>query len=451
MKTFDVSKDYKREDFTEFLTDFLPDDFEPVEEETYFEYTNIEKGYKLGTSESLNLDVFEFRTKSNRDPRVTLTKEVVSCMKKYGYNQNALVVFYSTESHNWRLSLITSDYEVVNGKVRPLYSNPRRFSFKLGEGCKKHTPESMLSKKVTSFEDLKKRFDIEVVTKEFYQELFNWYTWACKLSTYPVGKGSSVKQTNKNNETNLIRLITRLMFVWFIKQKNLVPDWVFDENELHQILSEFDSQSIKKGNYYNAIMQNLFFATLNKAITERGFTNDDKAYVQYGIKTLYRDDNKSSFFKISHDKIVNLFRPVPFLNGGLFECLDKLETGDNGNNVQVYSDGFSRESDRRAFIPNALFFQNSKDGHEGIVHILNRYNFTVEENSPLEVQVALDPELLGKVFENLLGTYNPETSDTARKGSGSFYTPRNVVNFMVNESIKNYLRNNVSNLTEDLE
>ena len=450
MKTFDVSKNYSRENFREFLTDFLPDDFEPTEEETFFEYTNIEEGYKLGTSESLNLDVFEFRTKGDHDPRVTLTKEVVSCMKKYGFNQNVLAVFYSANSHAWRLSLITSDYEFVNGKVKPLYSNPKRFSFKLGEGCKKHTPESMLSKKVTSFEDLKKRFDIEVVTKEFYQELFSWYTWACELSTYPQGKGNSVKQTSKNNETNLIRLITRLMFVWFIKQKDLIPSWIFDESELKEILSDFDSQSTEKGNYYNAVIQNLFFATLNKAIAERGFTDDDKAYLQYGIKTLYRDDNKKSFFKVSHEEVIRLFSSVPFLNGGLFECLDKLETSENGNNIQIYNDGFSREKDRRAFIPNALFFQKEKDGHEGIVHILNRYNFTVEENSPIDVQVALDPELLGKVFENLLGTYNPETSETARKDSGSFYTPREIVNFMVNESIKNYLENSIEISKEQL-
>ncbi|WP_296013634.1 Eco57I restriction-modification methylase domain-containing protein [uncultured Treponema sp.] len=443
MKTFDVSKEYNRENFSEFLTDFLPDDFEQAEEETFFEYTNIEEGYKLGTSESLNLDVFEFRTKGDHDPRVTLTKEVISCMKKYGFNQNVLAVFYSPKSHTWRLSLITSDYEFVNGKIKPLYSNPKRFSFKLGEGCKKHTPESMLSKKVTSFEDLKKRFDIEVVTKEFYQELFSWYTWACDLSTYPQGKGNSVKQTSKNNKTNLIRLITRLMFVWFIKQKDLIPSWIFDEMELKGILSDFDSQSTEKGNYYNAVIKNLFFATLNKAIAERGFTDDDKAYLQYGIKTLYRDDNKKSFFKASHEEIIRLFSSVPFLNGGLFECLDKLEASENGNNIQIYNDGFSRESSRRAFIPNALFFQKEKDGHEGIIHILNRYNFTVEENSPSDVQVALDPELLGKVFENLLGTYNPETSETARKDSGSFYTPREIVNFMVDESIKNYLENSI--------
>lgn len=71
--------------------------------------------------------------------------------------------------------------------------------------------------------------------------------------------------------------------------------------------------------------------------------------------------------------------------------------------------------------------------------ILNRYNFTIEENTPNEQQVALDPELLGNVFENLLGAYNPETKETARNQSGSFYTPREIVNYMVDESLQSYL------------
>ena len=75
----------------------------------------------------------------------------------------------------------------------------------------------------------------------------------------------------------------------------------------------------------------------------------------------------------------------------------------------------------------------------GLISILSRYNFTIEENSPEEQQVALDPELLGKVFENLLGAYNPETRETARNQSGSFYTPREIVNYMVDESLISYL------------
>ena len=108
--------------------------------------------------------------------------------------------------------------------------------------------------------------------------------------------------------------------------------------------------------------------------------------------------------------------------------------------VIEYIDGFSREksAQRRACVPNRLFFDTEK----GLLSILQRYNFTIEENTPNDVDVALDPELLGKVFENLLGAYNPETKETARNLSGSFYTPREIVNYMVDESLKAYLCNN---------
>ncbi len=458
---FDVAKEYSREDFEDFIRDFLPEDFEPAEEEIYIDKKNIVSSFRLGNCESLDLTVFEFRTKKSGDPRVTLTAEARDIMKKYGYQPNALAAFYNEESKSWRLSLITTDYEteIGTGKKKITYSNPRRFSFLLGAGCKRHTPEEMLiskgqvrertenGRKLSPFEDLKSRFDIEIVTKEFYNELFSWYEWACSLAKYPSGRADKVSLTSSNNETSLIRLITRLIFVWFIKQKDLVPSWIFDENELGKILAGFNSQSLKSGNYYNAVMQNLFFATLNKKIEERKFTDDNEAFKHYGIKTFYRDDKENSFFKISHGEVVEKFKSVPFLNGGLFECLDRLEEGEGGKNEQIYEDGFSREEKRRAFLPDALFFQkqiqkkvqNNGQEHEGIVHILNRYNFTVEENTPSDVQVALDPELLGKVFENLLGTYNPETSETARKDSGSFYTPREIVRFMVNESLISYL------------
>ena len=150
-------------------------------------------------------------------------------------------------------------------------------------------------------------------------------------------------------------------------------------------------------------------------------------------------------FSISEQEVINLFSEVPFLNGGLFECLDKTRYRDGVE--QCYNfDGFSRNNARfadgrykhRAVVPNILFFEPEK----GLLSILSRYNFTIEENSPEEQQVALDPELLGKVFENLLGAYNPETKETARNQSGSFYTPREIVNYMVDESLIAYLGNN---------
>ena len=147
-------------------------------------------------------------------------------------------------------------------------------------------------------------------------------------------------------------------------------------------------------------------------------------------------------FSISENEVINLFAEVPFLNGGLFECLDKTKKID-GVEQAFYHDGFSRNDKcfadgryrNRAVVPNNLFFEPEK----GLISILSRYNFTIEENSPEEQQVALDPELLGKVFENLLGAYNPETKETARNQSGSFYTPREIVNYMVDESLIAYL------------
>ena len=113
----------------------------------------------------------------------------------------------------------------------------------------------------------------------------------------------------------------------------------------------------------------------------------------------------------------------------MFECLTNIEDKNDPD------DGFSRDKNRRSFLANNLFF----DEENGIISILKKYNWTIEENSPADIEVALDPELLGKVFENLLGTYNPETRETARKDSGSFYTPRPIVQYMTDESLISYL------------
>jgi len=106
-------------------------------------------------------------------------------------------------------------------------------------------------------------------------------------------------------------------------------------------------------------------------------------------------------------------------------------------------------------VPNYLFFSEEREVDlnevygtkkkrfkvRGLIDIFSRYKFTITENTPLEAEIALDPELLGKVFENLLAAYNPETKVTARKQTGSFYTPREVVDYMVDESLLVYLEN----------
>ena len=307
--------------------------------------------------------------------------------------------------------------------------------------------ESMNVKGCKTFDALylqwQKVFSTSLLTNKFYNELFNWYVWAIdpKTDVYFPNDPDDGSDDYEGRDTKIIRLITRVMFVWFIRQKKLVPDWIFDTDYLKRVLKDFDPTATDSGNYYNAVLQNLFFATLNRAIEdEDGKRRFAELQGHVDAKNLYRYDE---LYTISKDEIVEHFSSIPFVNGSLFECLDKTK-GNDGVGKAFYYDGFSRNDHRisatnhyryRAFVPNNLFF----DSDRGLFSIFGRYNFTIEENTPLEQQVALDPELLGKVFENLLGVFNPETKETARKQSGSFYTPREIVDYMVDETLISYL------------
>ena len=380
---------------------------------------------------------------------------IQSCVRKIMTNDSSAIIFFhfTDNTKDWRVSFVNKG---DSGKDS---TNAKRYTYLCGvnHGCRTIAERfNALAKldRITD-KDMISAFSVESLTKEFFGQLFTWYSdWACKVCEFPSDKciAANADLTTEKNEINLIRLITRIMFVWFIKQKNLIPTWIFNKNELAEILADADFTSDKKGNYYNAVLQNLFFGALNKKIEERAFAEISKAGVaneQYGIKTYFRDANEGSFFKCSPKEMVQKFLDVPFLNGGLFECLDWDEPIKNNTSHKVhYVDGFSRDKDRRAFVPNILFW-NEDEKHPGLITILSRYNFTVEESTPSDVQVALDPELLGKIFENLLGTYNPETRESARKESGSFYTPREIVSYMVNSSIKAYLQEKVPEVSEE--
>lgn len=329
-------------------------------------------------------------------------------------------------------------------------TDSKRYTFLLGPGQSCRTAAENFRKLYESrgaldVAKIETAFSVEALTKQFYRDLFEWYQWAVSdASNITFPNDTAIEDDDRDDiEKKIIRMITRIMFVWFIKQKELVPDRIFDADFLSTILKDFDPYSKTEGNYYNAILQNLFFGTLNRAIKdENGNTRKFASSSKRDVKTLYR---YAELFSISEQEVINLFAEVPFLNGGLFECLDKTRYSDGVE--QCYNfDGFSRNDARfadgrfkhRAVVPNNLFFAPET----GLISILSRYNFTIEENSPEEQQVALDPELLGKVFENLLGAYNPETRETARNQSGSFYTPREIVNYMVDESLIAYLGNN---------
>lgn len=457
----DFTLDYDRLKWKNFLEDsFLPDDFQSQNQETDFSDKYSNKVTILGECPSLKLNVFEVIHSSAKDARVGLIKEAYSFIRKYSRYSRALILFVPENSKNsiYRFSLFEYTPVITEaGNIQRMTSNPRRYSFVLGKskGCMRNTPKKYLisegrireqtrnRKRYTLLEDLKYRFSVEVLTDEFFKKLFNWYdTWAVNLVKFPLGSGKNARLPSqpeiKENRLHLIRLITRLIFIWFLKQKeNIIPDWIFDVDEIKNILNDFKEHDNKKGTYYNAVLQNLFFATLNREIDQRRFFDEEDGKDSYSIKTLFRDHIDKPMISIEHKNFLKMFENIPFLNGGLFECLDNREAWEE----QKYIDGFSRESKRAAFVPNCLFWGDEQ--HQGLFSLFSEYNFTIEENTPQDIDIALDPELLGKVFENLLATYDEKTEKPARKYSGSFYTPREVVDYMVSSSLKAYLKSKI--------
>jgi len=475
--------EYKRDDFKIFLEWFLPDFKYRLEQ--YSEKSSVKILGKCPNLEG-GFQVFEIdKNDASLVAKSTLSDEIFNMMDKR-LCKRALAVFYNDKGE-WRFSLLEID---VYTKEK---SDKKRYSFLVGKDTKVKTAERMFlseseeygkikkrkrgDEDFTEWDDLKYRFSKEVLSKEFFKELYDWYLWAVQTTKYPNGTVKNNNSSEKYVETyidygkdreklkeHIIRLITRLMFIWFIKQKpiELIPDDFFTENKLNDILNDFEENN---STYYHGILQNLFFATLNRPIVDedtkenlRGWANNGKKSQNefYGIKNLFRDNINNSLFK-DKQKVENLFNKVPYLNGGLFECLDDFDEQDES--AVFYRDGFSRVPERRPTVPNYLFFsekpksvllkeyiynkkenewQSEKKEIQGIINIFEKYNWTIDENT--DEDVALDPELLGKVFEKLLGTYDPMTSEMARKNSGSFYTPKWVVDYMVEESLNEYLK-----------
>ena len=266
--------------------------------------------------------------------------------------------------------------------------------------------------------------DTEELNRSFYKDLFAWFERAVTTARFPTDETKT-----RPPEEHVIRLITRLLFIWFIKEKGLIAEDLFNETQVAGLLTHYDPDT--GDSYYRAVLQNLFFATLNTEINKRGFSKE--------TQTTHRDFSRYRYKAEMHDpdKLVALFRRTPFINGGLFDCLDsEAATRDGGWRIDCFTDNPRSRSGYS--IPNRLFFSRDKN-NPGVITLFDKYKFTVEENTPAEQEVALDPELLGKVFENLLAAYNPETRDTARKQTGSYYTPRAVVDYMVDEALTAYL------------
>ena len=279
-----------------------------------------------------------------------------------------------------------------------------------------------------------KALDVKELNNQFYDELARWYYWAIRKDTgvvFPKGQpldDSDDPFTKERPTVALIRLLTRLIFVWFLKEKRLIPTQLFDKTALAKLLNTSPDAHGREGNYYRAILQNLFFATLNTEMADEDEEGNKqrvwreaagpKRASQYLIHTAYR---YKSEFK-DPDAALALFRQVPFLNGGLFECLDKLITPEDikrdpelakrvateGKQTVLRVDGFSERPENALHMPNELFFSDGaedvdlstvmsnkkKTKPRGLLKIFDSYKFTIEENTPVEEEVALDPELL---------------------------------------------------------
>lgn len=379
----------------------------------------------------------------------------------------ALFVFSNRDHSAWHF--LNVKYDEQAGKRRLA----RRIAIRAGEGLRTAAERMSLLDMQTMSPDLfglspliiqehhDNAFDVEKVTKDFYKEIANWYFWAREHAEFT--KDAPVDADGKSS-LSLIRLLTRLIFCWFLKEKRnpqtgngLIPETLFDARRIKDLLKDPSPESCT---YYTAILQNLFFATLNTEMDKpseppvRRFLDegDGQRSDEHMVHQLWRHARQLS----DPAALEKLLRDIPFLNGGLFECLDdRVEKGNSPYTVERRIDGFATDPKKQPKIPNFLFYgayqtadlseaygdsSRSRETVRPLLDILRRYNFTLTENTPFDQEVALDPELLGHVFENLLAAVNPETGTVARKATGSFYTPRIVVDWMVDQALMVHLK-----------
>ena len=213
-------------------------------------------------------------------------------------------------------------------------------------------------------------FDVEAVTDKFFSEYH-------QLFDLIEGQGKASISSDEQARLYTQRLFNRLMFIYFIQKKG----WLSFKGDKNYLRALFNAAIASGESFLKDRLEWLFFWGLSNVAENREVHSDEKLIERRG--------------------------QVPYLNGGLFDREDEY---DERGRVTIDNDAFKR-----------------------ILDLFERYNFTVEESTPLNVQVAIDPEMLGKVFEELV------TGLEARQAAGRYYTPRNVVSFMCRESLKKCL------------
>lgn len=390
---------------------YIPDSFEP-------HIKSLERIGKYQDAEGNKIDILAVHLKkeSSLEHARTMQRNFIAWYlngSRGGELKDAAVVaFVSPGTKDWRFSLVKMEYRLVEsekGKVKAQQelTPARRWSFLVGENEDSHTAQKQLLPLLQDdqnnllLSELQNAFNVEVVTKEFfekYRDLFNDVRDSLSnvLKKYP-----NIKQEfySKNIDTVDFskKLLGQIVFLYFLQKKGwfgVERDAIWGSGPKSFLRLLFEKQVADYDNYFNDILEPLFYEALAR---ER----DDDFYSRFNCK-------------------------IPFLNGGLFDPI--------GDYDWVHTD---------IVLPNELFSNDirTKQGDIGIgiLDVFDRYNFTVKEDEPLEKEVAVDPEMLGKVFENLL-----EVKD--RKSKGTYYTPREIVHYMCQETLINYLTNKLAGL-----
>ena len=324
--------------------------------------------------------------------------------------QAALINFVAPSNKNvWRLTLVAKDSVLTDKGVKEKTTNAKRYTFLLGpsETCKTAAErfEVLSTEKEISFQTLVNAFSVEKLSKAFFDEYTLHYQNFCDYLqesnyrksvfniTFPTGATKQEKdKASKPIRDFVKKLLGRIVFLYFVQKKG----WLgASDTNYSDGLGDFIKQLFNKsgGNdtFYGNWLTILFFDTLNK---ERA--NDD--------------------FKMPDGKIVK----VPFLNGGLFDKEDFDE------HLLTFKSKLFHNPD----FEDAILTAKSNGFARGFLDFLDAFNFTVYEDSPDDHTVAVDPEMLGHIFENLLED---------NKDKGAFYTPKEIVHYMCQESLTEYL------------
>lgn len=379
----------------------------------------------------------------------------------------ALAAFYNgSEPEKWRLSLVRLDYEFSEGKISAKLTPAKRYSYLVGKNEPCHTAQERLFPIFTAdnrnpgLDELEEAFSIEAVTKDFFEKYRSKYLDLKEyLDTNPEFTAEA-QARGFDSEQFAKKLLGQIVFLYFIQKKgwlgvNAFPYKLTERDYKNafyrpgQKPKELMPRVYKQnadGNYYRSkeafmtltpeeetvlstlvkgdkwgdgpkdFMRQIFAGCMDK---KQNFFDDYLEPLFYTGLNQNRGDN--AFFAPLH-------RRIPFLNGGLFEELDGYDWQNNNFNI-----------------PNALFSNLADKGTDadGILDVFDRYNFTISEDEPMEREVAIDPEMLGKIFENLLDVKD-------RKSKGAFYTPREIVHYMCRESLINYLATNTQIPEDDI-